>query len=176
MLTTGSLGAYYSFIHPCFPVLPPPSTDPSLDQPVQLVEESGIFPSKSPLLHAIAALVALVPKDDGGYDEVRARAARHEYAEHCSKLALKGIDCDIDTSGPLTRSRFHRDVPVHLESILATLLVAVHDYCYRGSLMRARTRMASAITMAMDSGLHDIGLERTRDSECQQRVWSMIVS
>lgn len=104
------------------------------------------------------------------------RAARHDYAEHCSDLALRAIDRDMDASGPLSRSRLHRDVPVLLESTIAGLLVAVYEYSYRGSMMRARTRMASVITMAMDLGLHDIDLNIGADIECKQRAWSMIVS
>lgn len=82
----------------------------------------------------------------------------------------------MDATGPLTRHRFHQDVPVHLESMIASFMIAVFEYNYRGSMMRARTRMASVIIMAMDLGLHDINIEITTDSECKQRIWSMIVS
>lgn len=82
----------------------------------------------------------------------------------------------MDASGALTRRRFHADVPVSLENTIAGLLVAVYEYNYRGSMMRARTRMASVITMAMDLGLHDIDVANTTDSESKRRAWSMIVS
>ncbi|KZM24950.1 hypothetical protein ST47_g3899 [Ascochyta rabiei] len=150
-------------------------SDRHCQQPDRLVEEGHAFCPESPLLHAIAALVGLISaKDEDEYAAIRDRATRQEYAELCSELALKGIDRDIDVSGPLSRSRVHDSVPVSLESTIATLLVAVYEYCYRGSLMRARTRMATAITLATDQGLHDTGPEQTTDSECERRTWSMI--
>lgn len=174
MLTSDSLDAYYLLIHPGLPILPPPNTAAPSQQPA---EESNHYCSDSPLLHAVAALIALIPiRAEHGCIAVNARAARHEYAEHCSRLALRCIDSDMDASGPLTRSQFHQDVPVHLESTIANLLIAMYEYNYRGAMMRARTRTASVITMAVDLGLHDVGSGSPLDSECKQRTWSMIVS
>jgi hypothetical protein len=136
--------------------------------------QGAAFCPESPLVHALAALVTLVPK--GVRNGYAARTARHDYAEHLSNMTLKAIDRDMDSAGPPTRSRFHQDVPVRLESTIAALLVAVYEYNYRGSMMRARTRMASVITMAMDLGLHDVSLESATDLECKKRLWSMIVS
>lgn len=107
---------------------------------------------------------------------MRARLDRHELAGDCSDLALKCTDLDMYASSTPTRNRFHPDLPVCLEGTLATLLVAVYEYCYRGSLMKARARMASAITMAMDQGLHNVESGDTTASECKRRSWSMIVS
>ena len=171
---TDSVDAYYLLIHPCFPVLPPPAASSPGEEQAQLLDDGTAFAQDSPLLQAINTLVALVPKSSENSDA--ARAARHDYAGHCSDLTLKAIDRDMDSVEPLARSRFHQDVPVHLESTLAALLVAVYEYSYRGSMMRARTRMASVITMAMDLRLHDVGLESTSDLVCKQRLWAMIVS
>ncbi|KAF1931243.1 uncharacterized protein M421DRAFT_342453 [Didymella exigua CBS 183.55] len=162
------IDAYYLLIHPCYPVLPPPVATIADKEQAQSVQEPEF--TRSPLAHAIAALVALVPKGT-----CRDRIARHDYAEHCSDLALRAIDWDMDAPEPLLRNRFHHDVPVHLESTIANFLVAVYEYNYRGSMMRARTRMASVITMAMDLGLHGINIDTTADSECKRRAWSMIL-
>lgn len=176
VLISSSLDAYYLLIHPSLPILPPPSIVVPSQQRTQAADEGDRYCSDSPLLHAVAALVALIPKgSDQNYTAVHARAARHEYAEHCSKLALRCIDSDMDTSGQLTRSRFHQDVPVYLESTIANLLIAMYEYNYRGVMMRARTRTASVISMAIDLGLHDAGSGSPLDSECKQRAWSMIV-
>jgi hypothetical protein len=169
-LILDSIDAYYLLIHPCFPVLPPP---PTLDQSTEhgsTADEIVVARPDSPLIHALATLLALVPKRSE-----HAHAARHDYAESCSELALRAIDRDMDASGALTRRRFHENVPVELESTIASFIVAVYEYNYRGSMMRARTRMASVFTMAMDLGLHDIDVEITTDSECKQRAWFMIV-
>ncbi|KAH6621835.1 hypothetical protein C7974DRAFT_211855 [Boeremia exigua] len=169
------LDAYYLLIHPDLPILPPPTT--TLDQlQAQTAQEGDCLNSESPLLHAIATLVALVPKNaEYGYSSMDARSARNDYAEQCSRSALRCIDSDMDTSGPLTRSRFHQDVPVNLESTIANLLVAMYEYNYRGAMMRARTRTASVITMAVDLGLHDVGSGSPLDSECKKRTWAMIL-
>ena len=170
VLILGSLDAYYLLIHPCFPILPPP---PTIDQGTEhgsTADEIVVTRSDSPLVHALATLLALVPKRSGD-----AHAARHDCAESCSELALRAIDRDMDASRALTRRRFHQNVPVELEGTIASFLVAVYEYNYRGTMMRARTRMASVITMAMDLGLHDIDVEMTTDSECKRRAWSMIV-
>jgi hypothetical protein len=166
-----SLDAYYLLIHPCFPVLPPPLAIDQGTEHVTTAHEADVAHSESPLVHAIATILALVPKT-----AEHAHAARYEFAEHCSTLALRAIDRDMDASGALTRRRVHDNVPVYLESTLASFLVAVYEYNYRGSMMRARTRMASVITMAMDLGLQDIDAEVTIDSECKRRAWFMIVS
>jgi len=171
VLIFNSLDAYYLLVHPCFPVLPPPSALNQGTEPGSTVQETVVAHSESPLVHALATLLALVPKR-----AEYTHAARHDCAEHCSELALRAIDRDMDAAGVFTRRRFHKDVPVYLESTIASFLVAVYEYNYRGSMMRARTRMASVITMAMDLGLHDIDVETTTDSECKQRAWSMIVS
>lgn len=172
-----SLDAYYLLIHPGFPILPPSTINLPGQQQASTAIESAQYCSDSPLLHAIATLVALVPKGaEHGNTRVHAQAARYEYAEFCSRSALKCIDDDMDSSGSLIRDRFHQDVPTYLESTLANLLVAVYEYNYRGAMMRARTRTASVVTMAIDLGLHDTGSGSPLDSECKSRTWSMIVS
>jgi hypothetical protein len=176
-LTTASLDTYYSFLHPCFPILPPPVTAFPSDQSIYGNESGEVHCSESPLSYAVAGLVAIGPKSfEDRYTTINSRAARYENAEHYIQLALRSIDRDMDSTGSPARNRFHPGVPVHLEVILATLLVAVYEYCYRGKLTRARTRMASVIIMAMDQRLHDITLEVSNDLACYQRTWSMIVS
>ncbi|KAF3035339.1 hypothetical protein E8E12_006560 [Didymella heteroderae] len=164
------LDAYYLLIHPCYPVLPPPAATDQRKEHLPAAQETGVAQSESPLVHAIATLVVLVPKKAD-----HARAARLDFAEHCSDMATRAIDQDMDSSGPLMRRRLHENVPVYLESTIASFLVAVYEYNYRGRMMKARTRMASVITMAMDLGLHNINVQNTTDSECKRRAWAMIL-
>jgi hypothetical protein len=130
----------------------------------------------SPLFPAITALTVLIP--NGAVNRCTAiqdRAARHHHAEHYCGLALASIDRDMDASEPLTRSRLHPEVPVQLESTIANFIVALYEYNYRGTMMRARTRMASVITMAIDLGLHDVGQETSSGFGCKKRIWAIIV-
>lgn len=176
-LMTDRLDAYYILIHPAFPILPSAPKRLPDDRKAHPIQENITVGQESPLSHAIAVLVALIPKSVvNGCSLIQARVARHDYAEHCCGLALANIDRDLDAPEPLTRSRFHRDVPVQLESTIASFLVAVYEYSYRGTMMKARTRMASVITMAMDLGLHNINQGIISDFECKQRLWSMIAS
>ena len=175
-LTPDRLDAYYLLIHPQFPVLPPsPDRLPDeygLGSPVSHAIDSHV----SPLIPAITALTVLVPKRAVlRCTAVQERVARRYHAERCCGLALAGIDRDMDTSEPLARSRLHPEVPVHLESTIANFIIALYEYNYRGTMMRARTRMASVITMAIDLGLHDAGQEISSDSGCKKRIWAMIV-
>lgn len=144
-------------IHPQFPVLPPsPDRLPDeygLGSPLSHAIDSHV----SPLIPAITALTVLIPKRAVlRCTAVQERVARRYHAERCCGLALAGIDRDMDASEPLARSRLHPEVPVHLESTIANFIVALYEYNYRGTMMRARTRMASVITMAIDLGLHDL--------------------
>ena len=163
-------------IHPQFPVLPP--------SPDRLPDEHGlgslvvhaIDSHVSPLFPALTALAVLVPKSAvNRCSAIQERSARRRHAERCCGLALAGIDRDMDASEPLTRNRLHPEVPVHLESTIANFIVALYDYNCCGTMMRACTRMASVITMAIDLGLHDAGQETLSDSGCKKRIWTMIV-
>lgn len=93
MLILHSLDAYYLLIHPCFPVLPPPPSKSTEHD--SAAHETDIARSESPLVHAVATLLALVPKK-----AEHAHAARHDCAEHYSELAVRAIDRDMDASGP----------------------------------------------------------------------------
>lgn len=171
------LDAYYMLIHPHFPILPP-STPRLHDEPsTPPTQDSTLVRKESPLFHAIAAFVALIPCKTS-HDAVasQSRTIRHRYAEYCCGLALASVDRDMDALEPLTRTRFHYAVPVRFEGMVSTFLVAVFEYSYRGAMMRARTRMASVITMALDLGLQDAPPGTGGDLEYKRGVWSMIVS
>jgi hypothetical protein len=175
-LTRDRLDAYYLLIHPQFPILPPlpdrPPDGHDLSSPVVHAIDCHV----SPLFPAITALIVLIPKKAINRRTTNQdRAALHYHAERCCGLALARIDHDMDASEPLTRSRLHPEVPVYLESTIANFVVALYEYNYRGTMMRARTRMASVITMAIDLGLHDVGQETSSNSGCKKRIWAMIV-
>ncbi|KAL4971398.1 hypothetical protein BDW66DRAFT_165272 [Aspergillus desertorum] len=177
------INAYYIFIHPYFPLLPPPASAQYEDKYVALKIQSP-YPDAStvpywptsPLGLALAALLAPIPpqtnlqtKDDGS------AAIRHSYADLYARSALESLHDALDTSSSSNladcpRNALHPDIPRTIEPVLALALLSLYEYCQRGSVPRMRTWANQALTSAMDLSLH----VESSDMDCldaHRRCW-----
>ncbi|BCR88441.1 transcription factor domain-containing protein [Aspergillus chevalieri] len=178
------LDAYYIFIHPYYPALPPPERLPVYNRPLR--QKSTFHPS-SPLSLAIAALLVLIPhpdeKDPSRPEYVK---LRRDTAHSFAQAALEAVEVDSElvasSSDPssalsegvpqLDRDPFHPFVPVCLESVLALLLLSVYEYAQRGNINKMRNRAGQALTTAMSISLHET-VEEDEFAEAKRRAWWM---
>ena len=181
-----SLDAYYVFIHPYYPILPPPERLPVYNRPLR---EKSTFQPSNPLGLAIAALLALIPHPDER-DPSRAEYVklRRDYAHSYAQSALEAVEVDSellssssDPSSALSdgiprfdRDPFHPRVPVCLEGVLALVLLSVYEYAQRGNINKMRNRAGQALTTAMGISLHET-VEEDEFAEAKRRAWWMTV-
>ncbi|KAJ5042448.1 uncharacterized protein L3040_004996 [Drepanopeziza brunnea f. sp. 'multigermtubi'] len=192
------LSAYYTYIHPYFPVLPPPEPGQVTDNPDLGIRRSpdAIFSSRScpefepcsPLSMAISASLALIPhpddKDPSGTESLH---LRREQAQAFARSAFEGIEIESElidstvqpgealSSDPLTLDRrpFHPRNPVENESIIALIMLSTYEYAQRGNVAKMRNRAGQAVNAAMNLGLHIKGDEEGYYAEANRRVWWM---
>ncbi|KAH8622988.1 hypothetical protein IG631_22144 [Alternaria alternata] len=171
-LIDSRLDAYYTFLHPCFPVLPPAVAPHPHDQPHSMpdLQSQNLREMNSPLTFAIAALLAMVPSYETR-QEVSDTSSRCELAHALSKSALQKIDDDMEMTSLPPRQRLHPDISPNLEGILALFFSALYEYCHRGNISKTRKHLASAIAAAMDADLHNFGPSAP---EAVRRSWWMI--
>ena len=74
---------------------------------------------------------------------------------------------------PINRHRFHPQVSLESESIVALLLLSTYEYAQRGNIAKLRNRAGQALNAAMDLGLHCKGDEQSYYAESNRRVWWM---
>ncbi|KAL5338204.1 hypothetical protein BJX70DRAFT_398918 [Aspergillus crustosus] len=185
------INAYYIYIHPYLPLLPPPAIPQSPDCPTEVTplssepDRSSLpFWPTSPLTLAVSALLVLIPlsKDFDSLSE-KATLLRRSYAQLFLQSCEQSLEQNAErrqfnmTSYASTytfyqSSSLHPGLPVNLEPILALLLLAVYDYCQRGSRKHMRSRAHQALTAAMDISLHALGVEA---AEAQRRTWWMVM-
>lgn len=201
LINDSSLGAYYTYIHPYFPVLPPPEPHQVTDNPDLGIRRApdAIFSSKSvpdyepstPLTLAISASLALIPHPDDpdptGTDSVH---LRREQAQAFAQSAFESIEIEIELPdsvnqpgdalssdpNPLDRAAFHPQNPLENESIIALLLLSTYEYAQRGNIAKMRNRAGQALNAALNLGLHSKGDEDDYYAEANRRVWWMTVS
>lgn len=177
------------FIHPYYPILPPPERLPVVNRPLTADRNLSFEPS-TPLSLAISALLVLIPHpqepNPSRLDYVR---LRRDYAQSFAQSALEAIEVDSellhssnDPSNALSegapefsREPFHPKVPVSLESVLALTLLSVYEYAQRGNMAKMRNRAGQALTAAMSMSLHD-ATENDEFTEARRRAWWMTVS
>ncbi|KAI0416854.1 hypothetical protein F5X98DRAFT_387612 [Xylaria grammica] len=184
------LNAYYIWIHPYFPILPPPEQVPAPDQPLALAENQsqGFQEPLSAVSLAISAILALIPcpldSNPSGEESIR---WRRTYSQFLAKAALESIENEserpessIDPSKALDdsdeemyREQFHPRVPLELESIIALDLLSVYEYAQRGNLKKMRARAGAALVSAMTLFLHTRKDVEDEYSEARRRVWWM---
>ncbi|KZF22343.1 hypothetical protein L228DRAFT_150998 [Xylona heveae TC161] len=193
------LNAYYIFIHPFFPILPPPISPVQEDSSVafKCLTKGTFYPQisdlaycpASPLSMALAAVLAVIPADDDSESMSEASfAARRSVSQLLAQRALQLADGDIDLeqssflacrfqSTPLScpRPLFHGCVPFQLEAVLALLVLSLYEYCQRGNLSKMRARANQAMTLSMDMDLHRLANDGTLFSEAQRRAWWMMI-
>lgn len=175
------MNAYYIFIHPYLPFLPPPDEPPTTDcpcsVPVTEIEPHHSclpFRPKSPLGLALMAILALIPLSDE-LDPIREPAItlRKSYSKMYVQATLESIESSTsyDDAGPA--GSFSTSLPPVLDGILALLLLAVYEFSQNSNRKRMRSHAHHALTLAMDLSLHTSGSDL--DSEVKQRVWWMTV-
>ena len=182
--------AYYVWIHPYFPILPAPESIVAAEQVVPLYESQGneLVEPSSAISLAISAVLALIPcPADANPLDPASVAWRRKYSQFLAKSALESIEseserpessfepskalADFDEETP--RDRFHPDVPVELESIIALDMLSVYEYAQRGNLKKMRTRAGSALVSAMSQYLHKRCEVEEENTEARRRVWWM---
>lgn len=197
----GSLGAYYTYIHPYFPILPPPDTHQVVDNPELGTRRApdAFFNSQSapdfepstPLSLAISATLALIPHpDDPDPSGTSSVHIRREQAQAFAQSAFESIEIEselIDSTtqpsealssepNPLNRNPFHPQNPIENESIIALLLLSSYEYAQRGNIAKMRNRAGQALNAAIALGLHlKVDDDDEYYAEANRRVWWMTV-
>ncbi|KAH8891105.1 hypothetical protein GQ53DRAFT_649366 [Thozetella sp. PMI_491] len=184
------LDAYYIFIHPFFPILPPPTSAPTdiphsrLQNQADEVEDA--FESSSPVSLAISAILALIPcPHDTNYQAQESLVFRRNYSQYLAQSAVESIEMEteipdssleppraLESSEGMPRGLFHPEVPLELESIIALDLLSVYEYAQRGNLKRMQNRAGQALMLAMGQLLH-LDTEESKLAETKRRVWWM---
>jgi hypothetical protein len=185
------LNAYYIFIHPYFPILPPPHSSLHDDAPTNRILTS--FQPSSPISLAISAILALIPHpSDLTTSHETSIFCRRDQAQLFSQMAIESIEIESEVLESITspaealssspsafqRKRFHPDTPVELESVLSLLVLSIYEYAQRGNLAKMRNRASQALDAAMRMGLHEASSNISRDliQETRSRAWWMTVS
>ncbi|KAL2869502.1 fungal specific transcription factor domain-containing protein [Aspergillus lucknowensis] len=183
------INAYYIYIHPYLPLLPPPAFPQYEDCPTEITplspqaDRSALpFWPTSPFTLAASALLVLIPlaKDPDPRSEP-ATALRRSFAQLFVRSAEQALETSTDnrrSNMPTypssytfrSSSTLHPDTPASLEPILSLLLLSVYDYCQRGSKRHMRSRAHQALAAAMDLSLHALGPDA---SDAQRRAWWM---
>ncbi|PWY77261.1 hypothetical protein BO94DRAFT_588597 [Aspergillus sclerotioniger CBS 115572] len=174
------LDAYYIFIHPYYPILPPPERLPVSHNPV-LLGPDGFEPT-SPLALAISAMVALVPHQDvkepsrPEYVKIR-REVSLRFAEAAHVVVAKDYEPLRSPTGfqgslrhVIGRSPFHPKVPVCLEGVITLSILGFYEYGQRGNMENTARLVNEALTMAVKIGLHE-SLEENEYAVARRRSW-----
>ncbi|TIA36740.1 hypothetical protein D6C78_05216 [Aureobasidium pullulans] len=93
------LDAYYIWLHPFFPILPPSEATHPKDNPQLWFPESSActFEPRSPASLAISAILALIPHpEEGAPFSEESIKARREAAHHFAKRTIESIECDSE--------------------------------------------------------------------------------
>ncbi|CZR50274.1 uncharacterized protein PAC_00146 [Phialocephala subalpina] len=192
------LSAYYIYIHPYFPVLPPYELYQVTDNPNVSVgrgpdamctsRSAPDFEPSSPITLAISATLALIPHpDDPDPSEAESIHLRRKKAQAFALSAFTSVELESELvesvikpgealrsdSNPLNRNPFHPQNPLENESIIALLLLSTYEYAQRGNISKMRNRAGQALNAAMDLGLHAKGNEEGLYAEANKRVWWM---
>ena len=200
-LTGNSLNAYYVFIHPYFPILPPPVSSPVLDRPSLRSRDQNPkdferntsidFEPSTTITLAISTILALVPHpDDEDPSNPESVLYRRQSAQSFAQSTYESIEIESDildsdsspsralTSSSSTTQRrfFHPKLPIEIESIIALLILSMYEYGQRGNITKMRTRAGQALVSSMDMSLHSQGDIGGDFAEAKRRAWWMCVS
>jgi hypothetical protein len=193
MVLQNRLDAYYIWLHPYFPILPPAKSSQPKDSPHLWYPKSSEpnFESSSPIALVISAILALIPHpEEPAPFEQESIIARRETAQLFVKRTLESIEADsempnssmspaqalLDEHPCISRPAFHPSMPLELESVVALSILSVYEYAQRGNIAKMRDRAGQALMRAMDLSLHDRGTELDGFAEARRRVWWMTVS
>ncbi|CAK7216668.1 hypothetical protein SBRCBS47491_002906 [Sporothrix bragantina] len=187
------LQAYYCWIHPYVPILPPPETSPPVDEPFALSQNEPpleeVFEPSTPVALALSAVLALIPcPGDNDPAAPESILFRRKCAQFFAQSAIESIEAEseipdsatephkaLESSPPPTdRPPFHPRVPVELESIIALDLLSIYEYAQRGNIKKMRMRAGQALMEAMTSfSLHTQTDDSDFFAEAKRRVWWM---
>ncbi|KAJ6184552.1 hypothetical protein N7519_005853 [Penicillium mononematosum] len=187
--------AYYIYIHPYLPLLPPPAVPQQDDHPTVIRpfgESSQADKSHMPywptssLSLALSAMLVLIPTAEDTFPMAETNlATRRSYAQLFAQAALAAVETETDDLSPglssivpgIESSRalnvLHPQVPTQLDPVLALVVLSIYEYCQRGNVSRMRARGNQAITTAMDISIHRLDSMTTDYSEAQRRAWWM---
>ncbi|KAG2421263.1 hypothetical protein HFD88_000879 [Aspergillus terreus] len=172
------LNAYYIYIHPYLPLLPPPPFPQTEDRPLEIFPpESPDWSAvplehRSPLALALSALLVLIPPaSDLTPISEPATSLRASYSQFYIRAADDLLQAHVRPAEPTWASLFatpassswsplHPQVPADLDCVLAMLALAVHEY---------------ALTAAMDLSLHNLGVDDPglTLTDAHKRTWWM---
>jgi hypothetical protein len=184
------LNAYYIYIHPYFPILPPPVSPVTVDDPLSSGDRE--FEPSSPISLALSAILALIPHPLDLFPQSQESIwKRREQAELYPQLAMESIEIETEVLASMTspadalsgdptsfqRESFHPHAPIELESIFAYLVLSAYEYAQRGNLVKMRNRAAQALDAATRLSLHLEDSQSTYDvfAEARRRAWWMTV-
>ncbi|CAI0652473.1 unnamed protein product [Colletotrichum noveboracense] len=187
------LDAYYIFIHPFFPILPPPSGLP-IDQAVPHFQNDtetfqDEYQPSTPVSLAISAILALIPcANDTNHLSKESVVFRRRYAQYLAQCAVESIEIESEipdssieppkalneSPDDFPRQQFHPGVPLELESVIALDILSVYEYAQRGNLKKMQARAGQALVSAMSLGIHAC-TEDDIFAEARRRVWWMTV-
>jgi hypothetical protein len=187
------LDAYYIWLHPYFPILPPAQSSQPKDNPHLWFPKSSepTFNSLSPTALAISAIMALIPHpEDPAPFKQESIIARRETSHLFAKRTLECIETDSELPSSsvspaqallhehlhISRPCFHPCVPIELETVVALSILSVYEYAQRGNIAKMRDRAGQALMRAMDLSLHTRETESDVYAEARRRVWWMTVS
>lgn len=137
---------------------------------------------------AVSSILALIPcpQDTNPLDAESVRW-RRTYSQFLAKAALESIEIESerpessveppkaldDSDEEIFREKFHSQVPLELESIIALNLLSVYEYAQRGNLKKMRARTGAALVAAMSLSLHTRNDVEDEYSEARRRAWWM---
>ncbi|KAJ5279416.1 hypothetical protein N7478_004788 [Penicillium angulare] len=190
------LNAYYIYMHPYFPLLPPSPVPIYEDRSTHFQRSiENMEPNRADLPYwpisslglALSAILVLIPPMHQSSRNEASILARRSYAQFFAQAAISSSEKELDDIGPASnigtmdanisqeRSSFHSHVPQQLDPILALVVLAIYEHSQRGNISRMRARVNNAVTTAMDISLHNLGSTETEFSDAQRRAWWMTV-
>ncbi|GKZ63155.1 hypothetical protein AnigIFM49718_011224 [Aspergillus niger] len=177
------INAYYIYIHPYLPFLPPPAVPQYEDKCVAVaIRSTFVAPTEmpywpvSPLALALAGILVLLPVPGESHPpEHETIALRRSYADLFARSALELLEDSIESSSDgdmakTLRSSLHPAVPRKLEAVYALGILSLYECCQKGNISRMRIRANQALTVAMDMSLHK-GTAHDNCSDAQRRCW-----
>ncbi|KAF9893326.1 hypothetical protein FE257_011758 [Aspergillus nanangensis] len=182
------INAYYTFIHPYFPLLPPPAAPQREDQFINLrvcssYADASVLPywPTSSVGLALAAILVLIPlPEDVNAISNGAFMLRRAYSGLYVRSALESLEDALGQSlhSDMAKdlpSSLHPGIPQQIEPILTLGLLSMYECCQGGNVAKMRVRANQALTIAMDISLHVENRHATEFLDAYRRCWWMTV-
>lgn len=176
-----SLRSYYRFLHPAFPVLPPP-VDGMMDSISDSMRPANTYSPSSPVILAILSILTHLPQLRG--HESYPEATDENILERSTSLSQHALHAitswdaiKVSETHSFSASRFHPNVPGELERPLACCVLSLYHYLCRGDIeqMTSYAQKASGFLRELSSKTTTSRTE-VRFEESLRRAWWMTVS